>query len=80
MVNYINASFLAKNRGIQVIQKQMERNGDYANLLTIRAVSNKDEISVAGTIFRGVDAYIVSIDGYHRRSAGRPHALRSPYR
>ncbi|VFU17140.1 D-3-phosphoglycerate dehydrogenase [anaerobic digester metagenome] len=79
MVNYINASFLAKNRGIQVIQKQMERNGDYANLLTIRAVSNKDEISVAGTIFGGVDARIVSIDGYHVDAVPEGHMLYVPH-
>lgn len=79
MVNYINASFLAKNRGIQVIQKKMERNGDYANLLTVRAVSNKDEISVAGTIFGGVDARIVSIDGYHVDAVPEGHMLYIPH-
>lgn len=79
MVNYINASFLAKNRGIQVIQRQTERNGDYANLITVKVVSNKDEISVAGTIFGGVDARIVSIDGYHVDAVPEGHMLYIPH-
>ena len=79
MVNYINAPFLAKNRGIKVIQKQMERNGDYANLVTIRAVSNKDELSVAGTIFGGHDARIVCIDGYHVDAVPEGHMLYVPH-
>ncbi|HPZ44418.1 MAG TPA: phosphoglycerate dehydrogenase [Bacillota bacterium] len=79
MVNYINAPVLAKNRGIKVIQRQMERNGDYANLVTIRAVSDKDEISVAGTVFGGHDIRIVSIDGYHVDAVPEGHMLYIPH-
>ena len=79
MVDYINAPVLAKNRGIKVIQRQMERNGDYANLVTIRAVSDKDEISVAGTVFGGHDIRIVSIDGYHVDAVPEGHMLYIPH-
>ncbi|HOV80960.1 MAG TPA: phosphoglycerate dehydrogenase [Bacillota bacterium] len=65
MVNFVNAPLLAKKRGINIIQKQEIEEADYANLITVRATSDKDGISVAGTIFGRVDPRIVSIDGYH---------------
>lgn len=79
MVNFVNAPILAKNRGIHVVQKQSEEDGDYANLITVKVTSNKDEISVAGTIFGGVDARLVSIDGYHVDAVPEGHMLYIPH-
>lgn len=79
MVNFVNAPLLAKNRGIHVVQKQAEEEGDYANLITVKVTSNKDEISVAGTIFGGSDAHIVSIDGYHVDAVPEGHMLYIPH-
>lgn len=79
MVNFVNASLLARHRGISVIQKQAGEEGDYANLISVRVVSNKDEISVAGTIFGGIDARIVSINGYHVDAVPEGHMLYVPH-
>ncbi len=79
MVNFVNAPVLARNRGISVIQKQAGEESDYANLLTVKAVSDKDEISVAGTVFGGVDARFVSIDGYHVDAVPEGHMLYVPH-
>lgn len=78
-VNFVNAPLLAKERGIQVVQKQAGEEGDYANLITVKAVSNKGEITVSGTIFGGVDPRIVSIDGYHVDAVPEGHMLYVPH-
>lgn len=79
MVNYVNASLLARNRGITVVQKQAEKEGDYANLISVQATSDKDEISVEGTVFRGHDPRIVSINGYHVDAVPEGHILYVPH-
>jgi D-3-phosphoglycerate dehydrogenase len=79
MVNFVNASLQAKNRGIQVVQKQSEEEGDYANLINVKVTSNKEEVSVAGTIFGGVDARLVSIDGYHVDAVPEGNMLYIPH-
>jgi len=79
MVNFVNAPLLAKERGVHVVQKQAEENGGYANLITVRAMSDKEEITVAGAIFGGVDARIVSIDGYHVDAIPEGHMLYIPH-
>ncbi len=79
MVNFVNAPVLAKNRGIDVTQRTSGENGDYANLVTVKAASDKEEISVAGTIFGRVDPRIVSIDGYHVDAVPEGHMLYVPH-
>lgn len=64
LVNFVNAPILAKARGIDVVQKQFAGDGDYTNLIIVKAISDQGEISVAGTVFAGLDARIVAIDGY----------------
>ncbi len=79
MVNYVNAPLLARNRGIAVVQKQAEKEGDYANLISVQAISDKDEISVEGTVFRGYDRRIVSINGYHVDAVPEGYILYIPH-
>ena len=63
-VNYINATLLAKNRGINVAQTVNGRANGYASLITVKAVSDRGEKSLAGTLFRDAEPRIVAIDGY----------------
>ncbi|MDD3653819.1 MAG: phosphoglycerate dehydrogenase [Desulfotomaculaceae bacterium] len=79
MVNFVNAPLLAKERGINVVQQQARNEGDYANLITVKVTSNTDEVSVAGTIFGGVDARFVYIDGYHIDAVPEGHMLYVPH-
>ncbi|MHB1043743.1 MAG: phosphoglycerate dehydrogenase [Eubacteriales bacterium] len=78
-VNFVNASVMAKNRGIQIVQRQAVEEGDYANLINVTVTSNKEEISIGGTIFGGVDARLVSIDGYHVDAVPEGHMLYVPH-
>lgn len=78
-VNFVNASLLARDRGIQVIQKQYEGDGDYANLISVKVISDKEEILVAGTVFRGSDPRIVSINGYRIDAVPAGYMLYIPH-
>ncbi len=79
MVNYVNASLLARNRGINVVQKQAGEESDYANLITVKAASDKEEINISGTIFGRIDPRIVSIDGYHVDAVPEGYMLYVPH-
>ncbi|MHB8157455.1 MAG: phosphoglycerate dehydrogenase [Desulfocucumaceae bacterium] len=63
-VNFVNASMLAKNRGIQVLQAVDGMNEGYSSLITVKVYSDKEEKSISGTLFGGNDPRIVLIDGY----------------
>lgn len=79
MVNYVNAPLLARNRGINVVQKQEGEESDYANLITVKVSSDQEEIKVSGTIFGRVDPRIVSIDGYHVDAVPEGYMLYVPH-
>jgi D-3-phosphoglycerate dehydrogenase len=78
-VNFVNAPIVARNRGINVIQQQAPGEGDYANLITVKAVSDREEISVSGTNFGKVDPRIVAIDGYHVDAIPEGYMLYVPH-
>jgi D-3-phosphoglycerate dehydrogenase / 2-oxoglutarate reductase len=60
-VNLVNARVVAQERGIKVTEAQASRAEDYASLLRVMAVTEKDKRSVAGTLF-GANPRIVKIN------------------
>lgn len=78
-VNYINASMLAKNRGINITQTLNGRANGYASLITVKAVSDKREKTLAGTLFRDNEPRIVAIDGYRIDVLPDGHMLYVPH-
>ncbi len=63
-VNFVNASVIAKERGIKVNESKSSDAGDYNNMITIRIKSPKRELLVSGTLFGKKDPRIVKIDDY----------------
>lgn len=63
-VNFVNASVIAKERGIKVNESKSTDAGDYNNMITIRIKSPKRELLVSGTLFSKKDPRIVKIDDY----------------
>ncbi len=63
-VNFVNAQVLAKERGIKVTESKIAESEEYVNLITVRAVSHKDENRVAGTIFGRKDPRVVHINNF----------------
>ncbi|MCG3199526.1 MAG: D-3-phosphoglycerate dehydrogenase [bacterium] len=64
-VNYVNAGFLAKMRGLSVESLESSEATGFTSLVSLTITTNKASITVAGTIFKGQDVpRIVLIDDY----------------
>lgn len=64
-VNYVNASFIASERGIRIIEAKSSKVEDFANLIEMEVHSDRGISSVTATLFTRVDPRIVKIDGYY---------------
>lgn len=50
-INYVNAPFLAKERGIEVKKLAKESSKSYKNLITLTSHTSNGSLSVSGTVF-----------------------------
>ncbi|MFO7446116.1 MAG: phosphoglycerate dehydrogenase [Ignavibacteriaceae bacterium] len=65
LVNFINAPYLAKQMGIVINETKSGANSNYTNLMTVDCVTEKEERSLAGTVFGNNEIRIVLVDGFH---------------
>jgi len=63
-VNYINALFLAKERGIEVSAEEEMQNSPYKNKISVRVTTEKETIIVSATIFEESSPRIVKINDF----------------
>jgi len=63
-VNFVNAPFIAKERGIEIKETKSTDAGDYQSLITMRVLSPGKELTVSGTLFSKKDPRIVKIDDF----------------
>ncbi|NWF56166.1 MAG: phosphoglycerate dehydrogenase [Syntrophaceae bacterium] len=63
-VNYVNASHLADQRGIQVTQTRHPAAQDYSNVILCRAVSTRETRLIGGALFLHKIPRIVLLDDY----------------
>ncbi|MCS7163454.1 MAG: phosphoglycerate dehydrogenase [Thermodesulfovibrio sp.] len=61
-VNFVNASFIAKERGIEVREIKGKEAGDYQSLVRITLISKDDKAVIAGTLLSRKDPRIVQIN------------------
>ena len=64
-VNYVNAPFLVKQRGISVTETKSETEADYVNSIAITVTTDEGESVIEGTAFGRKDIRIVRIDQLH---------------
>ena len=64
-VNYVNAPFLIKQRGISVTETKSEAEADFANSIEITITTDKGDSVIEGTAFGRKDIRIVRIDQLH---------------
>jgi len=64
MVNFVNAPFIAKERGIEVIESKSKEAKGFASLISVKVKTEKGDREVGGTSFIGIGDRLVSIDGY----------------
>ncbi len=64
-VNYVNASFIAKERGIKVIETKSSQMEEFTNLVLVDAQTDKSKVSVAGTLSPRKDPRIVKLNDFY---------------
>ena len=75
VVNYVNAEFIAKSMGIQMVESKSTYLDKYTNLITVKFVTKKKEISVSGTVFAKEEIRIVDFFGYKLDFEPTPYVL-----
>jgi len=63
-VNFVNAPFIAKERGIEVKETKTAWAGDYQSMLALRIKAKDKERYFAGTLFSKKDPRIVQVDNF----------------
>ncbi len=63
-INYVNAEFVAKERGIEIKRESVPATGAFKNKVTLRLTSENGVIEIAGTIFNDNVQRIVEINGF----------------
>jgi D-3-phosphoglycerate dehydrogenase len=63
-VNFVNAEYVTKERGIKVAETKTEASSGFKNLITLRVKTDMGEETVSGTVFSKDRIRITSIGGY----------------
>ncbi len=74
-VNYVNASVLAKERGIKVTESKTETAEHYANLIQVEITTDKKSTTAAGSMLTRDDVRLVMIDGSNVEAVPDGHLL-----
>lgn len=64
-VNFVNAPFIAKERGIKISETKTTEAQDFANLICVEVVTDKAQNLVMGTLFTNNDPRIVKINDFY---------------
>jgi D-3-phosphoglycerate dehydrogenase len=62
-VNFVNALYVARDRGLAVAETRHEEPGNYARSIRIALSDGRSEASAHATLFSGSDARVVEVDG-----------------
>jgi D-3-phosphoglycerate dehydrogenase len=74
-VNYVNASLIAAERGIKVVEAKANRLEEFANLLSVEVRCNGTALTVQGTLSSRREPRIVKIDEYFVEAAPQGYML-----
>ncbi len=78
-VNYVNAPFLAKKRGIDIVSTRSNTNCNFAGLLTIKLTTDKGINIVSGALVAKDIPRIVKINDYETSIRPQKHMLIVPH-
>jgi len=78
-VNFVNAPFLSRERGIKVVEAKDMAVEDFTSLITVEVTTDGKSTTVAGTLFGTNDPRIVRIDEYHVDAIASGHLLVIPH-
>ena len=74
-VNYVNASFIAAERGIKVVEAKASHVNEFVNLLALEVRSDGHRLEVQGTLSARREPRIVKIDRYLVEAAPTDYML-----
>lgn len=74
-VNFVNAPYVAKDRGIEIVESKNKEVGDFGSLISLKVTTEKETREVGGTIFSGIGDRLVSIDGFRVDAAPEGYML-----
>lgn len=74
-VNYVNASVVAKSRGVVVAESKESEVESYLTLITVKVISKGKEFTISGTVFGKSELRIVEINGYEFDVIPMPYML-----
>ena len=74
-VNFVNASVIAAERGIKVVEAKSDTSENFANLVVLRVKAEEGENVVAGTVFGKDIPRIVRINEFYLEAAPEGHNL-----
>ncbi len=63
-INYVNAEFVAKERGIEIFKAKRPESSGYKNKVTVKLTTDKEVIEISGTIFEESVQRIVDINNF----------------
>jgi D-3-phosphoglycerate dehydrogenase len=65
MVNNVNATVIAEERGIKVVESKSKKAEDFSHLVTSKVRTKNKGLAIAGALFANNEPRIVRIDGYY---------------
>jgi D-3-phosphoglycerate dehydrogenase len=74
-VNMVSAPAYARERGIQIEETRREQRGAYESYIRLTVVTERQERSVAGTVFSDGKPRIIQIKGINMEAELGPHML-----
>ena len=74
-VNFVNAPFIAEDRGIKVVESKSSKSEDYASLVKLRVKTLEGENIVSGTIYGKRMPRIVRINDFYLEAIPEGHNL-----
>lgn len=75
VVNFVNAPFIAKERGIRITESKSSTASDFTNLITIHVKTTEEENTISGTIFGKKEPRIVCINSFRLEAAPEGYML-----
>jgi D-3-phosphoglycerate dehydrogenase len=74
-LNYVNAPFIARDRGIKITEIRSRETTDYRNILTITVRTPTSTHEVTGAVFGNRALRLIRIDGYRVEAAPEGYFL-----
>ncbi len=74
-VNFVNAPFIAKERGIEVKETKSGDAGDYLSLIAMQVKSSEKTLSVMGTLLSKKEPRVIKIDNFTVEIVPEGHML-----